>query len=514
MFLRKKGFATLVALLCIAGLIASCGPAVDNDVTVPDEPQEVTIAVAALPQALSAGKGTFGRDTNVKSLINFGLVQWDENMIVEPLVAQDIVFLDDTTIVFELHEGILFHDGVEMTSADVKYTYSVLLDEDYGHLYRSRYAPIKEIVTPDPYTVEFHLHEPNAPLLSYMNAGIMPQHIGEEKGVDFLDENPVGIGPYKLVDWSLDEHIILEAFDDCFWGRPVIDKITFREIPEVSARLIELEAGTVDLIDFVPPEDVERLEGVADIRLDISPGTGLMYAYPNHEVPPLDDVKVRRALAHLIDETKMVDHVLRGQGELAYSPIVPSSWAYNADVVRYEFDPEKAQELLAEAGYPDGLELTLEFYWPLWREMAEIMQHDFAAGGVDLNVVQIDRGVWFEEHGEGNFELAILSFGSQVEPDRGVREVLHSRNIAPAGANFSRYSNSEVDALIEEASRVFDIDERTALYHEIQRIVTEDVAWLGYGGAAHTISAHTTRLQNFRFNQFFMFRQLYKAHIE
>ena len=503
----------------MASLIAGCGPAedgtpTDGDNGPGDQPQEIVVAVSGSPNELCAWRGVSVSAQNIANLIHFGLVDWDENLVIQPLAAKEILHPDETTIVFELHEGILFHDGVEMTSADVKYTYDMIRDEDFAANNRGFYTPIKEITTPDDYTVEFHLHEPNAPMLYYMDIGIMPKHIGTEYGEEYLEQNPIGIGPYQLADWIFEERIVIEAFDDCFWGRPNIDRISYREIPEMATRVIELEAGSVDLIDWLDPQEVERLADHPDIRLDIQPGTGFNYVSVNHEAPPLDDLKVRKALAYLVDQDKLVNHVLRGQGEPLYSPIIPSSWAYNPDVPKYEFNPDKARDLLAEAGYPDGLELELSFFWDPFREIAEILQYDFAQGGVELDVKQVDSSLWYELSETGDIEISILGWRGQTDPDRGVYRQFHSDNRQPAGPNYARYSNPELDALLDQARTVTDLEQREALYHEIQEIITKDVAWIGYCGADYVLSAHRSHLQNFEYSGHFYFRGLHQAWLE
>ncbi len=521
MLKRKSTFVLMVALLCVASLIASCGPAADPTPTDPDVsdptpagPQDIIVALSGSPKALCAWRGTSVGDQSVANLIHFGLLEWDENLVIEPLAAKEILFPDETTIVFELHEGIFFHDGVEMTSADVKYTYDLIRDADFAAQNRGFYTPIKEITTPDDYTVEFHLHEPNAPMLYYMSIGIMPKHIGEEHGEEWMEENAVGIGPYQLVEWVMEERIVIEAFDDCFWGRPAIDSITYRMIPEMATRVIELEAGSVHVIDWVAPEEVERLKDHAEIRLDISPGSGMNYLFANVEKPPLDDLRVRKALAYLFDQEKMVEHILRGQGDYIYGPIIPSSWAYHPDLPKYEFDVERAKELLAEAGYEDGLTLELTFFWEPFREMAEILQYDFAQAGVNLEVKQVNSALWYELSEAGDIELGIQGWRGQTDPDRGVYRQFHSDNRQPAGPNWARYSNPEVDELLDKARAVTDVEERKALYWEIQEIVAEELPWIGYGGADYVLSAHNRSLQNFQYNGWFYFRQLYQAWLE
>ncbi len=501
---RRKSWTPLVLLLAIMMVtVIACAPeAVDepDEPDVPDEPPE--------PVELRMGLGSDATNldprhahdvasANINNLVYMGLLQWDmETMEIIPYVAKEIEIPDDTTYVFHLHEGIKFHDGTELTAHDVKFTYDCLRDPDYGGINLAFYQPIQEITVIDDYTVQFSLEAPNAPFLYYLAPGIVPKHIAQEQDDIFVTE-PVGSGPYVFVEWVPNDHIVLEAFDDYFGGRPSIDKIVFRIIPEVTTRLVELETGGIHLVDGVPPEDVDRLDAEPDVTVTFTPGTGFNYFAYDCQSAPFEDVRVRQAIAYGIDMETLVDHLFYGYREVAYSPIIPTSWAHNPDVRKFDYEPERAMELLTDAGYPDGLEVQLKLSeGEVTREMCEIVQHQLSEIGVDVALYEQEWGAFLADVMDGDYEMMTIGWSGQTDPDRGVYRQFHSRNWAPAGSNFQRYANERVDELLDLARTNPDQEIRREKYFEIQELLAEEQPYT-YVSYYVTIAAHRPEVQDY-----------------
>ncbi len=505
---RRKSWTPLVLLLAIMMVtVIACAPDAVEELDEPDEPDvpdepaepvELRMGLGSDATNLDPRHATDVASANISNLVYAGLLQWDMNtMEIMPYVAKEIEIPDDTTYIFHLHEGILFHDGVELTAEDVKFTYDCLRDPDFGGVNLAFYQPIIEINIIDDYTVEFKLEEPNAPFLYYLAPGIVPKHIAMEEDDEFFKSQPIGAGPYVFVEWVPNDRIILEAFDDYFGGKPSIDRIIFRIIPEVTTRLVELETGGVHLVDGVPPEDVDRLDGDPEVDVTFTPGTGFNYFTYQQQEAPFNDVRVRQAVAYGIDMEALVEHIYHGFREVAYSPIIPTSWAHNPDVHKFGHEPEKAQELLAEAGYPDGLQFQLKSSeGEVTRELCEIVQHQLSDIGVEVSLYEQEWGAFLSDVLDTDFEMITLGWSGQTDPDRGVYRQFHSRNWAPAGHNWHLYSNERVDELLDRARTNPDQEIRRAKYFEIQEILAEEQPYT-YISYYITIAAHRPEVQNY-----------------
>ncbi len=506
---RRSLFAWVAVLLLLTMVITvACGTEAVDDPD-EDEPEDVTPATPAEPTELRVGVAqdatnldprlsTDVASANVTNLVYAGLVKWDmDTMEIIPYVAREIEIPDDTTYIFHLHEGVLFHDGVELTAEDVKYTYDTFRDPDFGARNIAFYEPITEITIIDPYTVRFDLSEPNAPFLYYLSPGIVPMHIAEEKGSEFLQTNPVGAGPFVFKEWIPNDRIVVEAFDDYWEGKPAIDTIVLRPIPEVTTKLVELETGGVHVVDGVPPEDVDRLDDDPEIVVTFTPGTGFNYFSYYCAAAPFDDVRVRQAVAYGIDMETLVDHLFYGQREVAYTPIIPTSWAHNPNVRKFGYEPDKAIELLSEAGYPDGLEFELKLSeGEVTREMCEIVQHQLADVGMDVSLLEQEWGAFYQDVLDGDIEMFTIGWSGQTDPDRGVYRQFHSRNWAPAGANRQHYAHPRVDELLDLARTNTDQEIRKEKYFEIQEILAEEQPYT-YVSYYVTIAAHRPEVQNY-----------------
>ncbi len=401
------------------------------------------------------------------------LLSYATDLGLEPRLAESWTFSDDAlAITFNLRQGVLFHHGREFVAEDVKYTFEWVLDPENDARNRPLYADIERIETPDDYTVIMHLSQANTFLLGNIaRMQIVPYDLGEDPDFDL---NAVGTGPYKLEEWRRDDRMLLSAFDDYWGGKPNVPYVEFRPIPEDATRLLAFEAGEIDLFQGnIQYDEIARLEADPDIIVQRMVGTGYTYMGYNTISPILSDVRVRKALNHLIPREGIVDQVMQGVGQAGISMIMPYMPWFAEDATVYDYNPEKARQLLADAGYEDGFSISLRTNEnPIRIRTAEILQYEFGRVGIDLEVTIMEWGAFLTMIQEtDDYELFILGWGGQMDPDRAMFRQFHSEG----SHNYARWGNPRVDLIID-LGRITapDSDLSFALYQEAQRIITEE----------------------------------------
>lgn len=430
------------------------------------------------------------RDTSafrLRELVFNGLVYIESDYTPVADLAKSWENPDDKTWVFHLRQGVKFHDGQELTAEDVKYTYETILDEAFASPVLAFYEPIQSIEVIDDYTVQFNLDSVYGPFLSYMDMGIVPKSVAEAQGEAF-GNNPIGTGPFKFVNWQRGDSIELEAFDEHFNGRPKVDKITIKVVPDNSARAVALESGDLDFIQSpLSPQDVTRLETTSGIVVDRIPASGYTYINLNNADPILADVRVRQALAHLVNREQILDTIFKGIGQVANSPIPPGMWAYTADIPSYDYDPAKAEALLDEAGWEVGadgirqkdgqpLKLTIRTHSedPDRRQIIEVLQAEFANVGIQADTNVVEWPSYFADIQNGAFQVAVIGWLNLTNPDRAM-----ARPFTIDGpANYGKYENQEVSDLIINARTTLNQEEAKEMYQQASRTIAEEVPYI------------------------------------
>ena len=451
-------------------------------------------AQSVLNAGLDVDAGTMdprlARDTSaarMQELVYSGLVRLDAELVPQPDLAASWEFTDPTTLVFQLNEGVTFHNGQPLTAEDVKYTFDTLLQEDFGAPRRSLYTPIESIEVVDDLTVQFNLSQPYAPVLQYMDMGIVPHEAAAELGPDFGD-NPVGTGPFQLVEWEKGSRILLEAFDDYFGGRPSIDQIDISIIPDNNVRLIALESGDLDLIHSpVPPQDLARLQSDPNLVVETTTALGYTYLNLNLDNPVLEDVRVRKALAHLSDRETISEVIFYGMDAPGQSFLLPNTFYYTDDVTTYEYDPERAAELLDEAGWTDSdgdgirdkdgqplmIELTTNVD-PNRQQILEFLQGEWAQVGIDASVRVYEWPSFIADVIAGEYDIGLIGWLLLTDPDRAS----YLQFFTEGGSNYGSYSNPEVDRLLDEGRAETDPEARKEIYTEVAQIITDEVPYI------------------------------------
>lgn len=485
------------SLILIAGLLWLATPALSQSI---------------LRAGLDVDAGTMdprlARDTSaarMQELVYSGLVYLDPNLVPQPDLATSWTFTSPTTLVFELREGVTFHDGSAFTAEDVVYTFTTLVREDFGAPRRSLYTPIANVTAIDDLTVQFELSQPYAPLLQYLDMGIVPSDAAEQLGASFGD-TPIGTGPFALEAWDRGATIRLKAFDDYHFGRPNVDEVVISVIPDNNVRLIALESGDLDLIHSpVPPQDLARLQ--ADGSLVVETTTALGYTYLNLNVrnPILQDVRVRKALAYATDVDTISEVIFYGMDAPGESFLLPGTYHYTSDVVTYPYDLERAAELLDEAGWVDtngdgvrdrdGQSLSFELTTnvdPNRQQILEFLQGEWAAVGVEATVRVYEWPSFIGDVIAGNYEIGLIGWLLLTDPDRAT----YLQFLTDGGSNYGGYSNARVDELLEAGRAETDPAARRAIYGEAARIITDEAPYIFLLYQGYVV-VHTPDLQGF-----------------
>lgn len=456
---------------------------------------------------------TTSTGTVVFSQILEPLITISHNMEIEPRLATAWEVIDSTRIRFTLRQGVSFHDGTPFNAEAVKFTWDRAFNSEPPGLWASLAGPIKGVEIIDDYTVDIVSTVPYGPLLysiALPSTGIVSPTAVEALGADFA-RNPVGTGPFKFVEWRTNDRVVLEANPDYWRGRPALDTVIFRTVPEEGARTLALLAGEADL-DIAPsPSSLPTIEGNPDFDVQRVPGIGVFSLNFNLDRPLVSDPSIRHAIAHAIDRELIVETILEGNATVPRSVLGEPVFGF-VDMAfdeLYPYDPDRAVELLTEAGYErrnDGLMydangevLRLKMLPSNGRiakdlDVAEIIQEFLRQVGI---VVELDVFEWSTTFslikGETlDYDMAAWTWFTQTaDADYTLYPHYVSTELPPNSWNGSRYSNETVDALAEEGRGSGDLERRAVIYEEIQHQLALDLPTLPIFGLMETAVVST-----------------------
>jgi peptide/nickel transport system substrate-binding protein len=464
------------------------------------EPQSghtLTAVVNPDPAFLVSAHNPVGGVLQVSSKMFEGLLTYDLDMKLQPALAESWeVAPDGLSVTFHLRAGVTWHDGQPFTSEDVAFTAMKIWKELHPRN-RVNMAKVTAVETPDPLTAIFKLSEPVPFLMSVMNGGesqVVPKHIydGEDVAKNLVEKSPIGTGPFKLKEWRKGEAIILER-NDGYWqeGKPYLDGIVFRVIPDEAARATAFETGEVEYGSFTPvsPCTAQRLAELPNVDVETKGydffGTIFMFEI-NLRDETLAKKPVRQALAHAIDRDFILENVWCGFGTPTTGPVPPDlTEFYTADVPTYGFDPAKAEELLDAAGFPrgeNGIRFTMTHdplpFGPNFVRTAEVVKQNLAEVGIEVEIRTQDTPTYLKRvYTEYDFDLTSTTLSALPDPTLGVQRLYWSKNIVE-GVPFSNgtgYSNPEMDRILEAAQTEPDKAKRVELFHGMQKLAQEDL---------------------------------------
>ncbi|KMZ41641.1 MULTISPECIES: ABC transporter substrate-binding protein [Bacillales] len=507
--------ATMTSLVALAMLIAGCSSTSTTQAPA-EQAKTETPAPATEPAKTGPKQLIIGRGADTKGLDPITQTDGETFKVTENVMDTLIGFADGSTelapslaekwevtpdglvYTLKLRSGVKFHDGTDFNAEAVKYNFERWSDKSHPQhspegfeYYVSQFGGykgdathiIKSVEAVDPTTVKFTLNRPLAPFLA--NLAMSPFAIGSpealKKDVKKFNEHPIGTGPFKFVEWKRNDTITLEKNPD-YWspGYPKLDKLVFKVIPENTARLTALASGEIDLMDGLNTDDIPAVKDNKDLQLFLRPTNNIGYIGFNVEKKPLDNPKVREAIAYAINKPEIVTAFFDGVGEPAVNPMPKTMWGHNNDIKDREFNLDKAKQLLAEAGHPNGFKIKFwampvpRPYMPEGVKIAEAIQQDLKKIGVDAEIVTMEWATYLEKTRLGEQEMFMLGWtGDNGDPDNFLAVLLDKNNIG--SNNYTRWANEEAHQLMMKAQSTPDQAEREKMYKKVQEIIFKDV---------------------------------------
>lgn len=510
-------WAVLVAMVLV---FAACAPQSSSQ---GKRGGTFVLGLVAEPTSLDPAQLTDINSMRILSSIYDTLVRFDPaGFDLKPALATKwTVSSDGLTYTFTLRQGIKFHDGTDFNADAVKFNFDRMLDPKNAYADTGPfpfagfyYGSIKETRVVDPSTVQFILKQPYSPLLNSLtlNQGRIVSPTAVKKyGKDFA-QNPVGTGPFKFSEWQRGVRVVVTRNDSYWDGAPLLDKIVFRPIPDDQTRYSELKSGNADAIVDVPPDNVAPVKSDSNFTFVSQPGPHIWWVTLNMQKPPFDKLEARQALMYAINRDAIANDILKGTGTVATGPIPPAiKWAYTDNVTKYTYDPNKAKQMLADAGYGSGLRLT--FWIPESgsgmqspKSMATAIQGDLARIGVTVDIKTFEWGAYLSKYNAGlgkEADMAAMSFMLDPgDPAPYLGLVADSAAAAPNGFNGGYYKSDTVDKLLRDAIATSDQAQRGKLYQQVAQQMTKDVPWIFIDNQIQN-AAVSTKVHDFRLHPSF-----------
>lgn len=401
-----------------------------------------------------------------------GLLKTDEKGQVVPDLAESYKQISPTEWEFTLKKGVTFQDGTPLTADDVKYTLDTIADPSKNFKLKADFAFMKaEVVDPEHVIIRTDTPYAAFPLrLTYVK--IIPKAYVEKVGDAEFAKKPIGTGPYQFVEWNKGDRLVMKAYDQYFEGAPKIKNVVFRVIPEAAARIAALESGEVDIAATIPTSEADRLKSEQGIQVVGGPTTRVVFIGLNAQnCPPLQDVRVRQALNYAVDRDAIIKGVLDGYATKIATIATPEYEGYDASVTPYEYNPEKAKQLLAEAGYPNGfsVEFSATNATMNGTDVVQAIASQLEKVGVHATVVQEDPNQQRDKI--SSKQVAPLYINGVGGPYSNLDLV--AKLGLSTGERYSTFSNPEFDALREKAITTDDKDQRLKLDSDLQKMAKD-----------------------------------------
>ncbi len=456
------------------------------------KPNAITIGSLADAKRLLPLLATDSASGDISGWIYNGLTKYDKDIKITGDLAESWdVSYDGLQIIFHLRKNVLWHDGVGFTADDVIFTYNKVTDPQVPTPYSSAYGPVEKVEILDKYTVKVVYKEPYAPALESWGMGIIPKHILEGKDIteEYYNRFPIGTGPYKLKEWVTGQKLVLEAFDDYFEGRPKLDRYLARVIPDTATMFLELKFGGLDFMGLTPPQ--YKLQANTEFfkayfQKFRYPSFGFTYLGYNLLDQRFSDKRVRQAITHAINKKDIIEGVLLGYGTPCTGPFPPESWAYNPDIKDLNYNPESSKKLFEEAGWRKGPSGLLEKNGKPFEftvlvnqgnearlKTAQIIKENLKKVGIKMDIKVLEWQAMLHEFiDKKRFEAIIMGWALSRDPD--IFDIWHSSKTKEGEFNFISYKNAEVDKLLPEGRRTFDMEKRKKIYHRVHEILVDE----------------------------------------
>lgn len=475
----------LVAALLLSLLAAPAAAAKTLIIGLSNEPGDLDPHYAAHSSAYAVAEALFD-----------SLVIADYDGRIVPHLAASWTVVDDTTVELTLRRDVVFHNGEPFDARSVKFSLERAKDPARQTALQAAFASVRAVDVVDDYTVRIRLHEPDASLLWNLTrlAMVPPEYVQRVGDVEF-GRRPVGTGPFRLVEWVRDSHVLVEAnpayFAGGLKGTPRVDRVLFRVVPELATRLAELRTGGLHLAERLSPDAAVL---AARAGLHVAPAdSGRFYVvwFRIQDGSPLADRRVRQALNYAVDTEAIVQMMLGGYAAALATPFAPSTFGWREDLTPYPYDPDRARQLLAEAGYAGGVTLTLDVTTGS-AQIGQLVAGQLAAVGVRVVLRTLEVSLFNSNWVSGRTgDMVGASWGGAGDPQAYLEALVHSQGF------LSGYANPRADALIEASGRTLDARARTAILHELQRVLYDDPAGI-YLWSVADLYAYSPQLLDWR----------------
>ncbi len=487
-------------LLAAGALPWACSSPTSTDVPA----NEVVVALENPPIHLDPRVATDQSSARVFELVLNGLVDKLPDGSLGPSLAESWEILDDgLRYRFHLRDGVAFHDGRPFGADDVVWTFQSMLDGTVTTPKTGAFAQLERVEKIDERIVDFHMSQSYGAMLVNLTTylGIIPR--GESP--DAMNRHPVGTGAFRFVEANPDR-VVVEAFDDAWEGRPALDRVVLKQVPDATVRELELRKGSTHLVvNGLNPDSVGGFREDSRFAVDVDPGSNWVYLGINVREGPLSDARVRRALRMAIDREQIVASLWQGLGRVGDTPIPAGHWAHHEELPTAPFDPQGARRLLDEAGWkdPDGDGPQPRFAVTYKTStdqtgvlQAQAIQSMLAAVGVAIEVRSFEFATFYNDVKQGNFELFSLTQTGIVDPDIFAL-LLHSKSVPPGGFNRGGYGNPEFDRLLEDGAAAVATEDRRPHYLRAQEIFAEEAPFISLLSKMN-VAIHPTRLEGYR----------------
>ena len=446
----------------------------------------LNLSISASPSRLNPIIASDSSSAEITQWLSNGLLKYEKDGNIVTDLARSYHFETKTKLIFKLKKGIKWHDGVEFTADDVIFTYEKIMDKNIYTPRKSNFKEVKSVKKVDKYTIEVIYKKPYFKALIIWMMEIIPKHILEdEKNLmsSFFDRKPIGTGPYKIKELKTGSDINLYANENYFDGKPKIERIHYKFIPDPNTSFLMLKQKQLDIGGLTPLQIDRQIDNSFKKDFKIIERASFSYDYLgfNLKNKKFKNPKVREALSLAINRKELVDILFFGHGKACTGPFLPGSFAFNDTIKPIKQNQKKAKELLREAGYDENNPFSFEIVTNTGNETrintAQIIQYQLSKIGVDVKIKVMEWQAFLNTIvTPRNFETVLLGWNLALMPD--AYPIWHSKADVLGGFNFVSYNNKKVDELIEKASTTIDLDQLSKIYKEIFAIIAKDNPYL------------------------------------
>ena len=446
----------------------------------------LNLSMSSSPSRLNPILANDSASSEISNWLFNGLFKYDKdgNPIVD--LASSYTFETNTKLIINLRKNVKWHDGKEFTAQDVVFTYEKIIDPKVFNSIKSNYKEVQSVKALDDYTIEVIYKKPYFKALEIWMVGVLPKHLlKDEKDLmtSSFNKNPIGTGSYILDEFKVGQDIKLKANDNYFEGKPKIDEVLYKFIPDPNTSFLFLKQKKLDLAGLTPLQIDRQIDNDFKDSFTIIEKPSFAYSYVglNLKNKKFKDIRIRKALSLAINRQEMVDILFFGHGKVSNGPFLPGGFAYNEDVKPTIQNIPEAKKLLKEAGYDEKNPFSFELITNTGNDTrinaAQILQYQLAKAGIQMKIRVMEWQAFLNTvvHPR-NYEAILLGWSLALMPD--AYPLWHSSSSKIGGFNLVGYSNKEVDALIEEGSTTINRDKLSKIYKTIFKKITDDIPYL------------------------------------